>query len=234
MHSVTGSATRESLDDAGQRARFFLRRAGRTARRCALACLLAVAFGGCAHMDEAECQSADWYGIGFEDGAAGAPAGRVGDHREACARHGVTPDLTAYRTGREEGLGEFCRPANGYRVGESGAAYHGVCPRHLEPAFLVAYRAGRELFEVAAAVREVERELLHAEQRLAAVREDLEAAQAELIRDGVSTERRATLLTQVYELSRRQGSLENEIVRLRVELDRREAHLADTRNGSDW
>lgn len=193
-----------------------------------------VTLGGCAHMNEDECLLADWYTIGYEDGATGAEASRVGRHREVCAQHGVAPDFEAYQAGREEGLREFCRPPNGFRQGESGAAYSGVCPADLEPQFLAAYRAGRQLFEVASAVRETERMLLVKQQQLDALKADREAAQAELISDGVTTERRAELLLQVYELSKRQGTVENEIAELRIELDRREERLAFTREASDW
>jgi hypothetical protein len=48
------------------------------------------AFTGCATLGKEECLNADWFTIGFEDGARGYPASRIGDHREACAKHGVT------------------------------------------------------------------------------------------------------------------------------------------------
>jgi hypothetical protein len=196
--------------------------------------LTALFLSSCAHMNESQCQLADWHTIGFEDGAMGATASRVGRHREVCARHGIVPDLNAYRDGREAGLREFCRPQNGFRQGESGASYQGVCPLDLEPPFLVAYEAGRELYQVASAVRETEQLLRRRQQELDALKADRSAAQSELISDGVSAERRAELLLQVYELSKQQGTIENELVELRIELDRRQERLAYARDTVDW
>ncbi|HNR23202.1 MAG TPA: DUF2799 domain-containing protein [Steroidobacteraceae bacterium] len=64
-----------------------------------------------------ECRTVDWRTIGYEDGVAGHSGDRVAQHRRACAKHGVTPDLAQYQDGRSEGLREYCQPSNGFRVG---------------------------------------------------------------------------------------------------------------------
>jgi hypothetical protein len=46
----------------------------------------------CASLDKDECQHADWYAIGLEDGARGRALERLGDHRRACAKYSVTPE----------------------------------------------------------------------------------------------------------------------------------------------
>ena len=75
----------------------------------AIACLLA----GCSStMSKDECRTVDWRTVGYEDGVAGRSGERIGEHRKACAEHGVTPDLNAYRAGRAEGLREYCQPHN--------------------------------------------------------------------------------------------------------------------------
>lgn len=89
--------------------------------------------GGCASLNESECRSADWRTIGYEDGALGESAARIGKHRQACASHGIAPNLAAYQQGREEGLRQFCRPQNGFRLGEQGVPYRGICPHTLNP-----------------------------------------------------------------------------------------------------
>lgn len=74
---------------------------------------------------------------------AGRTGDRIGQHRKACADHGVRPDLNAYQAGRAEGLREYCQARNGYRVGVSGAGYGGPCPADLAPGFrLPTTRAG--------------------------------------------------------------------------------------------
>ena len=54
---------------------------------------------GCATMSADECAMSDWRTIGFEDGSMGYTAERLGNHRKACAKHGVAPDFEAYQTG---------------------------------------------------------------------------------------------------------------------------------------
>jgi hypothetical protein len=114
---------------------------------------MAVAAAACAGMGGSECRLADWRTIGYEDGASGAPAARIGLHRKACAAHGVAPDLAAYRDGRDAGLRDYCRPQHGFSLGERGAIYDGLCPPPLEPELLSAYRAGARLHTARTRVR---------------------------------------------------------------------------------
>src|SRR6188508_963801 len=89
----------------------------------AAAILLALA--GCAGMSEQACLTSDWRTVGFEDGSLGRSEATIGNYRKACAEHGVSPDLAEYRAGHAEGVQTYCRPANGFEVGHSGAAYQG-------------------------------------------------------------------------------------------------------------
>ncbi|MCJ7558044.1 MAG: DUF2799 domain-containing protein, partial [Gammaproteobacteria bacterium] len=126
----------------------------------ALLALLALGtLPGCASMSQDECKLADWYTVGFEDGSRGAGADRIGHHRQACAEHGVAPDLQAYQAGRAEGLREFCRPATGFLLGSGGSNYAGVCPDELETAFLPAYQDGRHLYQLQAQVKAVDSQI---------------------------------------------------------------------------
>lgn len=111
----------------------------------ASAALLLLTLSACATMDRDECLTVDWRTVGFEDGVAGHSGDRIGQHRKACAEYGVTPDLTAYQAGRDEGLHEYCVPANGFRLGSQGGSYGGVCPTDVEVGFIDAYQSGRQL-----------------------------------------------------------------------------------------
>lgn len=106
------------------------------------ACLV---LGGCATLSKEECQQADWYALGMEDGAQGHPLARLGEHREACSEHGIRPDSLSYERGRERGLLEYCTYQRGLGEGRAGYSYHGVCPADTEPLFLEGYHLGREL-----------------------------------------------------------------------------------------
>ena len=125
-------------------------------------------------MSKDECRTVDWRTVGYEDGVAGRSGERIGEHRKACAEHGVTPDLNAYRAGRAEGLREYCQPHNGYRAGVTGAPYYDSCPPELAPAFVAAYESGRELYvrerrvsDADAAIAYRRREIARLESRLA-------------------------------------------------------------------
>lgn len=82
----------------------------------------------CASMSKDECLNADWRLIGFEDGAGGTDQARIGQHRKACANHGVTPDLVAYDRGYKEGIYNFCSYSRGYDTARAGDSVAQVCP----------------------------------------------------------------------------------------------------------
>jgi len=113
--------------------------------RLLLLLMLPLLAAGCATLDKSECLEADWTIIGLEDGAAGRPVSYIGRHREACAEHGVTPDLASYQRGHDEGLVQFCNADNGFRLGRAGRGYDNVCPSYLNGEFLAGYQTGREL-----------------------------------------------------------------------------------------
>lgn len=107
--------------------------------------LFILTLGGCASLSKKECQNADWYLIGLEDGSQGRSLATLGNHRKACARVDIAPDLPQYQAGHREGLRTYCTPHRGYRLGVSGGAYQTQCPPDLEPQFRQSYQAGREL-----------------------------------------------------------------------------------------
>ena len=107
-----------------------------------------LALGGCAGgMSKEECLYADWQAIGYEDGARGAPANAVSSRRQACAnKAGVTADMSAYLAGRDQGLQEYCRPANAFSIGARGAHYYGVCTGPDGDEFAAAFQSGHQLY----------------------------------------------------------------------------------------
>ncbi|MEM7282490.1 MAG: DUF2799 domain-containing protein [Pseudomonadota bacterium] len=180
-----------------------------------IGCLLAVVLlSGCASMSREECLVSDWHAIGFEDGIRGLTADRIGRYRKDCADHGVSPDLTAYRQGRAEGLEEFCQPQNAFELGANGGQYRGVCPRHLDGEFVDAYRTGRHLYELESSVRSASRQIAYKEKQLDSIKADLAEKTSALIADGTPTEERARLLLETKDLAEEQGRLESEILEL--------------------
>ena len=162
---------------------------------------------GCATMGKDECLNADWRTIGYEDGARGHQASRIGQHREACAKHGVAPDFDRYERGRLEGLREYCTPQKGYSLGRSGKGYHYVCPQPMEQAFLKGYRQGKIVYAAQATVNTCQSELNQLYKDLDAVERQLSDHEAELIKDGIGPKRRMYLLGEIKILTDEQRSL---------------------------
>jgi len=135
--------------------------------RRVFATMVVLALAGCGGgaMKEAECMTADWRGLGYEDGAQGYGPEQLSVRRKACAEYGVAPDFGAYMAGREEGLAYYCRPQNGYNVGNSGYRYGGQCPPDLEPAFVAAHTDGFGLYQRRARVNNISRQLASSRQR---------------------------------------------------------------------
>lgn len=113
-------------------------------QRAALLLLLALS-AGCATLNEKECRSVDWREQGRADGADGLESTRLGDHSQACGRYGIVPDGAAYRAGREEGLQQYCTPANALQQGLKGAPYRQVCAGDAGQQFALVYARGKAL-----------------------------------------------------------------------------------------
>jgi hypothetical protein len=164
------------------------------------AIVLALALGGCASLDKTECVNADWYAIGLEDGARGRPLERLGEHRRACAGHGVTPNTQRYLAGRGEGLKSFCTFQRGYSNGRAGQAFADVCPAGLAGAFAAGYRQGRELYDLQRQLSSVQAEIRKSKQAL---------------KEGIADPRsRAREVERLEALSREAENLERELSRL--------------------
>lgn len=175
-------------------------------------------FSGCATMNKDECLTADWQSIGFEDGSKGQPASRIGEHRKACAKHGVQPDMEAYTRGRDDGLKEFCRPANGYQYGLNGNMYHGVCPKDLAGPFESAYNHGHEIFTVGKKVKSTTNEIERAKKELEQTKKSLSTKEAQIVHANLSSTARQNLMDETKELAKTQGTLEGKITSLEKEL----------------
>ena len=175
---------------------------------------IALVFGGlagCATMSSDECLTVDWTTIGYEDGVRGYAADRIGKHRKACAKHGVTPDFAAYQSGRDQGLVEYCQPSRGFNIGSSGGRYNGVCSVDLEADFLDAYKAGYHLYTLKSNVNRANSAIHSKEHELGQIDEEILEKEVALISDATTTEERIALLLDLKALSERTGQLEAEI-----------------------
>lgn len=183
--------------------------------------LCTLLISGCATMNEDECVTADWYSIGLEDGAAGQHITRLGAHREACAKYGITPHGESYQAGYNEGLNTFCRQSNGFQKGKSGYNYTGICPEHLEEQFLVGYEAGHHLFDLNQKINHSKQLIDQKKYDIKRLKKSTRDKEKLLISDDTSSEDRAALLASLKEQQQSIGSLETEI----IELEKRKARL---------
>lgn len=184
-----------------------------------LAATLLLALAACASkgMGEAECQTADWRAIGYEDGAQGRTPEAFGARRKACAEHGVTASFAAYRTGHAEGLELFCRPQNGYQLGTGGYRYGGICPAHLEGPFVAAHADGYGLYERRKAVEDISRRLDYSLSRSKEIEGLVIKKTALMISPGLLPTDRAALAVELKDLAEEKTRLERDIPRLEAE-----------------
>lgn len=193
------------------------------------ALLVALAVSGCSSMSEAECKAVDWQTIGYEDGVNGYSGSRIGQHREACGKYGVTPNLAQYQLGREQGLREFCKPANGFRVGARGNGYAGVCPADMDRQFSAAYESGRQLHQLRAQVSNTASRLESMRHEMDHIDERLIKVGADILDPKTTQEQRAQAILDTKQMAERRGTIKNEIPKLESDLAYYQHELDDYR-----
>ena len=201
--------------------------------RTALFCIGLIAastlLGSCATMSEEECLAGDWGGRGFADGSAGYAQSRLGEHAEACTKHGVTPDDSAYRAGWAQGVLRYCTLPNGFAQGRNGSAYNGVCPADLEADFLPAYRDGQLVHSAEEAVSSARSSVDSLRHRLGELDDKIEAKQGELRAQGLSDEQRDQIRNRIQEIRREREDTQRNWRRAQDELDDAESNSRDVR-----
>jgi uncharacterized small protein (DUF1192 family) len=155
----------------------------------------------------------------------GYPGDRIAQHRKACAKYGVTTNLALYQQGREQGLREFCQPANGYRIGVRGGTYAGVCPTNLEPAFVAAFDSGHQLYALESRVSNAASQIDYKQRELDQIEHGIVANSAEIISSDSTPKDRADALVDTAQLAERIGRLKQEIRELEADKIRYERDL---------
>lgn len=194
-----------------------------------------IAVAGCASgMSKEECLYADWRAIGYEDGAAGRDAAAIGSRRVACAdKAKVTPDMEAYLQGREHGLGQFCRPANGFDYGARGGRYAGACQGRDEGPFVAAYEKGLKLYGLTSNYEAASRALANAHADLDSIEHSITHAQAALVNPATPHPARLDHLAELKTLYDRRDKVRDAIPMLVRDVDRAEAELEDYRRETE-
>jgi len=191
-----------------------------------LIALSTLLLGACAaKMSRDECRTVDWRTVGYEDGVAGQPGDRIGEHRRACAEHGVTPDLNAYLAGRTAGLREYCQPHNGYRAGANGYTYFDTCPAELAEAFEKAYDEGRALYVRERRVTDTEERIEDKRREIRRLEDRVAESAFDVIDTAATAEERTQAVLDTKQAAERIGRLKAEITELEKERARYQAEL---------
>lgn len=191
--------------------------------------VLALSLGSCATMNEEQCLAGDWVGQGYSDAAAGRSPSRLSDHAEACAKHGITPDAAAYRSGWDQGIPVYCTPANGFRSGRNGNGYSGVCPAELEGRFYPAWQDGRVVWEATRAEADARSLVNTYASQLENYDDRLEAQERELRAEGLTQEQRDAIRARIRDIRRERDNVERDWRRAQNALDDAEQRVREVR-----
>ncbi len=91
------------------------------------------------------CKNIDWFEVGRTDGSVGAKLAKSREYSDRCQLSPSPFDGELYANGRNAGLVEYCTATIGFESGRNGSTYEGVCPDHLERAFLENYEVGQRV-----------------------------------------------------------------------------------------
>jgi len=185
---------------------------------------------GCATLSESQCVASDWQTVGYRDGMNGTHHAQLLKHQNACVKHGVTPDRTAYMDGWNDGVVQYCQPDNGFAAGERGAAYANVCPDYLKDAFYAAYQDGRQLHLAQVEINDMNRAISQKAHGLEHLKKEISATEALLIEGDLTSLERRELLDETKELAKEQGQLETEIEALKIDVAVKTERLANLRH----
>lgn len=187
--------------------------------------------GSCATMNEEQCLAGDWSGQGYADGAAGHGSSRLGEHGEACAKHGIVPDSSAYYAGHQQGVRVWCRPSNGYAVGRRGTGYgRNFCPADLEPDFLVALADGRLVHDAWQRAEEMDARVNSAQGRVDVLDSQIQSEQTLLADPALTDAQREAVRSRIRSLRDDRDREFYEIRDLRRDADNARRDAQDVEN----
>lgn len=178
----------------------------------------------CANMNESDCVTADWHLIGFEDGSLGKNESQISQHRKECSKHGVTPDLTAYRNGHFEGSKRFCTTNNGFTRGHQGKDYDRSCPEQFETAFLTGFSDGQTLYGLKTVLNQRAADLEGAYEELDWLEHTITEKSEQMIADGLTRKQRITIRDEIAQHQQQQVEMFDLLAELKQEFEN--AHQA--------
>ncbi len=192
--------------------------------------LISLLMSGCATLKKEECLTADWVQIGYEDGLKGYELDRIGNHRKACAKYGVKPDMAAYSNGRSKGLTFYCTPVKGYDLGQKGRTFPTVCPEKLAGEFRKGYEAGRQIYLKTREIESHKNILETMKQDIDRINKEIKKREANLQKDCKNKTLCKSALNRIRELDRENIERIQEAEALEYEILEMEARLEAQKN----
>lgn len=152
----------------------------------------------CASLDLNECLNANWKDIGYDDAVRGSSTQRLSKHRKACAKHGITPDSSAYKLGHKEGVPLYCVSERGFQIASNGGSYPSICPKNQFVEFFQSYSRGRDVFSLKTKSQSLHSDIETLEQSIQSASEEIDQNEALIISSQTRTsERRALNMTNI-------------------------------------
>ena len=184
----------------------------------------------CSTMNKSECLTADWRTIGYGDGARGYKASRIGDHRSACAEHGVRPDLNAYNSGREEGLNKYCTSTTGYNNGLSGYRYNGICAGHNERAFVEALNYGLAVYKEVRTLNNLKSQYQKEVKYIHQLEDELRFKEEQIVSGRLSKVKAVILLNETKDIAEELGKAKSNLNNLDYDINNQARRVSDMRH----
>ena len=172
----------------------------------------------CTSMSAEECQMADWYTVGYEDGARGYSTTAISRHRKACAKHGVSPKFDRYTAGHAKGVPLFCVPRQGFTIASKGHPYPDLCPAQRYPEFDEAYNIGLRVNDIQLEINAMQAEHDNLADELEELLTRIANNEEMIISDNTEPATRRDLMVQNKELEAIAQGLEGDLAALDQEL----------------
>lgn len=154
---------------------------------------------GCSSASKLPCATTDWYELGRQKGASGAPSESPENLEASCKTADGQLDAKAqFESGHSLGLSEYCSERNGYQLAKMNHSYKpGTCPQLLEDAFLKGYKSGLEAVQLSRDRKNIQNKM----QRI----------EGNLLKDDIHISRRALLQAEKIELLEKEKSIDKKM-----------------------
>lgn len=126
-------------------------------------CVMSILLVGCSVFQQKKCEEQDWFLLGSQDGQDGKRSHYYFQHQASCKGKA---DRSLYLKGMEQGLKEYCRSENAFKLGVSGAAYRNLCPNEAEKRFRNRFDLGHQIYRLKVEIEDREQSIEEYQQQL--------------------------------------------------------------------